>query len=421
MAHIAVITTGLRGILNASFELLKRLESSGMEVSYLCPIDVKAQVEQQGFKYVQLPKVLFNISDKTQLTQAKTNLLECEVILKEVKPEFILIDEELHEIIFVALKLQIKVKLLSQFFCHQKRHGLPPLRTSIIPGRGPNGTAFGIQTTWVYIKLKIYGRLWLNKILAKDYRRRLLLAYFKKIDFPVGSLISRSFPSLFIHTNLPVLSMTMEELEFPHKRAKNMRYIGAMVYDEKVHSEKNVLPESLRRILDLRKKDPAKKLVYCSVSSLNTGDQAFLHKVVNVVSSEPNWLLVLSLGGKLDPSKFELETGNICVLSWVPQLEILKLADCSITHGGIHTIHECIHFKVPMIVYSGKRHDQNGNAARVAYHGLGLQGDKDNDDEKSLKNKIEQVLTEATFSAKIDAINTVYKEYKKKNLTSLLK
>ena len=57
MAKIICITTGLTGILNASYELVNRLKEAGHEVSYASPRSVKDRVEEEGIKFTQLPEI----------------------------------------------------------------------------------------------------------------------------------------------------------------------------------------------------------------------------------------------------------------------------------------------------------------------------------------------------------------------------
>ena len=38
MAHVLCLTTGLTGILHASFEVVRRLEAWGHHVTYACPL-----------------------------------------------------------------------------------------------------------------------------------------------------------------------------------------------------------------------------------------------------------------------------------------------------------------------------------------------------------------------------------------------
>jgi len=104
---------------------------------------------------------------------------------------------------------------------------------------------------------------------------------------------------------------------------------------------------------------------------------------------------------------------NVFAFKKLPQLKVLAYADCSINHGGIHTINECIHYKVPMLIYSGKRSDQNGCAARVAFHQLGIMADKDKDQSAAIQSKIQQVLTDPLFRKNMEKINREYIAYKK--------
>ncbi len=58
------------------------------------------------------------------------------------------------------------------------------------------------------------------------------------------------------------------------------------------------------------------------------------------------------------------------VLPRVDQLEVLSRAKLMLTHGGLNSVQECIHFGVPMLVVPIK-HDQLGIAARVRELGIG--------------------------------------------------
>ena len=117
----------------------------------------------------------------------------------------------------------------------------------------------------------------------------------------------------------------------------------------------------------------------------------------------------------MEKQMFEHLPKNVLLYSWLPQLKVLDHADCSINHGGIHTINECIHFSVPMLVFSGKKYDQNGCAARVAYYGAGIVGDKDKESSVSIRDKIGEVLSNTEIAKKIQHLNQAY--YKRKHET----
>ena len=417
MARIAVITTGLTGILHASFELISRLQTLGHEVVYLCPQDIEDRLKGLGITYVQIPEIQFEIHGKNAFKKARKQIEHTENLLKTLEIETALIDEELHELIFTALKLNIEVRLLSQFFCHQKRPNLPPLRSSLIPGKPLGYRYWQIELNWLFVKSKIFTRALLNRLQGKSYRRILILKLAREAGLRRGALTYRNFPSPFIHTALPVYSITLAELEFPHKSPANLHYIGPMVDSSRAISQADKNEEFWT---DLDLKESEKKLIYCSVSTLNEGDLSFIRKVIEAVNKEPNWILIISLGGKIETSEFKEVPENVRILSWVPQLEVLKKADCSINHGGIHTINECLHFKVPMLVYSGKKYDQDGNAARINYHGIGLRGDKDKDSVDLIQNNIKTILTSDSFKEKLEMFHNFYSAYIEKDLSSML-
>ena len=157
-------------------------------------------------------------------------------------------------------------------------------------------------------------------------------------------------------------------------------------------------------------------IIYCSVSSVSQTDLAFIKKVVNAVKGRDEFELFLSLGNKSNAEDFGSTPSNVYLATWLPQLYLLRQSDLSINHGGIHTILECIHYQVPMLIYSGKRSDQNGCAARVWYHGLGLIGDRNLDTSGDIHTKIRQMLTSPNFHKKMVTFNGFAKRYAEENV-----
>lgn len=440
MAHIVCLTSGLTGILHASFELVKRLTDYGHQVSYGCPVDVAEKVKAQGINYVQLPSLAIDPEpevpefkgplkkwkrwvhkvrhrkQRQQLALEALKINDIEEGLEGFEADLFIIDIELHEYIISAQSRQFPFVLLSQWFSLWKSPGLPYLLHDIIPGVGWKGSRPGIELAWMGVILR---RSWMfakKKYLSVGTdRRSTLLKLAERLNFPMGIIKENYWPGPFSYRSLPVMSMTAWEMELPHKKRENLHYIGPMVeVERKDIAVDNQVRERLAKIIK-QKHQSGSFLIYCSVSSLKKGDQNFLQKVCTAVSKEPNWMLVLGMGGLLDTDFLEPVAANIYPFSWLPQLEILAQADCSINHGGIHTINECIHFKVPMLVYSGKRSDQNGCAARVAYHRLGLVGDKDRDSSEVIHQKIGNILSEKSFQQEVDRMHRHGLQYKKEN------
>lgn len=425
------MTSGLTGILNASFELAARLKNAGWIVTLAAPVDVAEKVRRQGFNYLQLPflyedpsppisapknagrlakmriKFLHYKSRQAEaLERLKTQ--EFNAILNSVKPDLVIIDVELHEFIMVAFIKEVPLILLSQWFSLWKRRGLPPLVRDTVPGKGLNGHWFSIEMDWTRIKWQRRWRFFKKALLSMGTdRRSTLKRYARQYGFPLSLAKQNYWPGPITYTGLPVMAMVVENLEFPHNRQPNVHYVGPMVYQDRKEFNKrlNDAPD-IQQLLHL--KEQGSKLIYCSVSTMKAGDQQFLKRLVDAVRDRKDWIVILGLGGKLETDFLGPIPENVQAFAWVPQLEVLRIADCSINHGGIHTINECIHFRVPMLVYSGKKSDQNGCAARVAYHQIGIMADKDKDRVEDIRKRIEQLLSDPIYAKQIEKINQIY-------------
>jgi len=334
-------------------------------------------------------------------------------MIRQEQPDLLIIDIELHEYILKAFSEGQHFILLSQWFSLWKRKGLPYLLHDTIPQKGWAGSLIGLVFSWQHIKLKRWWTFTKKYILsAGTNRRSTLLKLAKQEGFPIKYISENYWPGPFTYSELPVISMTPLEMEFPHEPRPNLFYVGSMIYESR--KENNQIQDAvytIDEVFDYRNKIRG-TLLYCSVSTLSKGDEFFIKKIIRAVRHEKKWVLIIGMGGLIEADVFNDLPGNVFPFSYVPQLKVLREADLSINHGGIHTINECIHFKVPMLVYSGKRSDQNGCAARVAYHGLGLMADKDIDTPTDIQNKIKEVLTNHSFNEKIELMHAQILNYK---------
>ena len=441
MPHIAVVLSGLTGRLHSGFELISRLEAEGHRVTCLCQPYTTEKVANQNFNFLEIPELNLQLSHP-ELTQPswlkkwiwhlknsgshfeygkKISKLEAyEKIWDQLKPDHALVDVELHELIFTACKANIPVTLFHTWFSDTPGLRLPPIRSSITPGQGFSGSSLGIAMAWCINQAKIWGRLYINRLYFKDYRRATIRRYAKEIGFPVKEMAVSTLPPLYRFKKLPILLLAMKELDFPHRPAKNLKYVGPMVYENRQDLEApSDEAKELTGILETNKKSD-KKLIYCAVGSMAKGDVPFLKKVIEVVGNEEDWILVLSLGRNLPKDTFPSPPKNVHLFNWVPQLKVIAHADCCINHAGINTINECLHFAVPMVIYSLKYTDENGNASRMAYHGVALVGNKDIDNASQIRENIAGVLNEKGIKKNMKAFNTIYRKYKKQDLSPFL-
>ena len=427
------MTSGLTGILYASFEMVRQLEEAGHRVTYACPADVKSKVEANGMTYLQLaptnfkpapelPKfsgplrkfksVWYRLRHAAARQQQAVNSLHMEAFeqtLDRLSPDLVLIDLELHDHLMTCVARRLPTLLLNQFFSVWRRPNFPSLTTDIIPGEGWRGSQAGIALSWQKIR---WQRWWLffkaRSISLGLDRRSVLKKYAQKIGFPKAYIGEDHWPGPFLYRSLPVLNMATQAMEFPHAPPPYLHYISAMVFTQRKSLRSDAALKQPLQALFQQKVAEQRSLIYCSVSTLSKSDGHFLKRVVQAVAHRPDWLLILSLGGLKDVKTLGEIPENVYPFSWVPQLEVLAQADCAIVHGGVHSLNECIHFKVPMLVYSGKKSDQNGCAARVAYHGVGIRADKDIDSDAAIRANLEHVLQEDSFREKLEVMHGHY-------------
>ena len=113
--------------------------------------------------------------------------------------------------------------------------------------------------------------------------------------------------------------------------------------------------------------DGDRPVVYFSLGSLGSADVTLMHRVIDALASEP-YDVIVSMGPRHD----EVELGdNMWGAEFLPQTEILPLADLVITHGGNNTVTESMHFGKPMVVLP-LFWDQYDNAQRVDERGYGV-------------------------------------------------
>ena len=441
MAHIVCITSGLTGILHASFAVVAALEEEGHRLTYACPQPVGARVTAQGFDYVQLPPVNFfpepvlpefkgkflkvkrlaykwkHKKNRRQLAVAALGMDGFEQEINRLQADLFIVDIELHEHIMLLVAQKKRVLLMSQWFSLWHRKGLPPLLHATIPGKNWRGSPAGLAYAWSKIKAERYWIFLKQKWRSGGTDRRSVLQLFaKKIGFPARFIRENYWPGPFSYAELPVISLTAREMEFPHDIRPNLYYVGPMVFDKRKDIQTRLdLEKQLDEIIANAKR-MQKKLIYCSVSTYRQGDKNFLQKIVQAIAKREDWQLIIGLGGLLDTDFLPSLPPNVHVFGWIPQLRVLAAADLSINHGGIHTIHECLHFGVPMLVYSGKKSDQNGCAARVHFHQLGIMADKDIDDVATIENNIERLFNNEIYQQKVAEMQKIVDNYRQEKI-----
>jgi zeaxanthin glucosyltransferase len=136
-------------------------------------------------------------------------------------------------------------------------------------------------------------------------------------------------------------------------------------------------------------------LVYASLGTLQNGSEAIFRTIAEACAGQ-NLQFVLSLGGGLDPSRLGPLPGEPIVVSYAPQLQLLKRAAAVITHAGLNTVLESLAEGVPLVAIP-QGNDQPGVAARVASKGAGIVIPNRKLNVRRLRKAVQSVLEENTY------------------------
>jgi MGT family glycosyltransferase len=138
-------------------------------------------------------------------------------------------------------------------------------------------------------------------------------------------------------------------------------------------------------------------LVYASLGTLQNSSVEIFRTIAEACAGL-DLQLVLSLGGGLDPTHLGTLAGDPIVVSYAPQLQLLKRAAAVITHAGLNTVLESLAEGVPLVAVP-IGNDQPGVAARVAAHGAGIVISRRKLNVTRLRSATRSVLTNPQYAA----------------------
>lgn len=300
---------------------------------------------------------------------------------------------------YSIIKNYAEVVIINSKLSTLKSAAVPPISSSMVAS----------NTKWSKILSSI---LWLRIYFSNGIKTGMRKIVFHGIDdlffirrllYQQGQVVSDlflpSWKSLFYleldlnKTKVTTLIVASRELEYEWKKLHDLeRYTDLetpiFYQDEENWHELMIFIKASKIGL------PPKKLLYCSFGTITSNHKkktaTFLKILVEAIGSNPMYRLIVATGGlnlSLD------NQDNIYVGKRLPQHNIIRDCDLIITHGGMNTLRECIYFGKPMIVYPlNTLYDQNGNAARIVYHKLGLKGNLNKETTSGVLQKINKIL-----------------------------
>jgi len=177
---------------------------------------------------------------------------------------------------------------------------------------------------------------------------------------------------------------------------ENFKFIGPSITDRIENTE---LP------LD---KLQNKKVVYISLGTVNNKMITFYKNCLKAFSNM-DIMFIMSIGNRTKISSLGKIPDNFLVMNYAPQLEVLKLADVFITHGGMNSASEGLFYGVPLIVIPHSS-DQPIVAKRVAELKAGLHIPKDKATPEILRDSVVNVLENENYKKNACIIQKSFKE-----------
>lgn len=432
MAKILSVVCGFPSIVYPGVELARRLTVAGHQLTFAGLAEYQGLALHHGFGFLALGAShyeqfleedakagtfhrLLKLRRRRRRAAASMGVSGFAQTVRDLNPDLVLIDGEMHEHIIVASATGVPIVLLNSFASIWRRPGLPPAHCLVRPGVGWRGTRIGIWLLWLALRL----RKWRN---ATGHRVRRIgcdrvsilrhLAADAGFDFRLETDASQWLIP-FTYRRFPVLSLHAREFEFPHPPPEQVHYVGPMLLESRIDRS---MPEEGRTRLELifarrRRSAGQRKLIYAGFGSVFSTRLIFLKRLIGIVAERPDWDLVLSLSDLVTPADLGRLPERVHAFPWLPQRQVLNNADAVVTHGGINTIDECVVSGVPMLIYCGFETDMAGNTARVVHHGIGIAGDRRRDSTPAIRQHIDRLLSEPRFEDNLKSLQSSYAAY----------
>lgn len=429
--HILLTTAGLTGLLYSSVELGRRLVVAGHRVTYAGPVSARCLAETHGLDFVAMDPGrydrflesdarvgtlarLSNLSGRRRQAVESMALNGWLATVRDLEPDLLLIDGEMHEHIIAVSSSGVPIALLNSFASIWRRPGLPPPHRRVRPGVGWKGTRLGIWVLWRELRFRKWRRAALQSIRRIGCDRLSILRLLaQRADFDLHrETDSSQWLIPFTYRRFPVLSLHALEFEFLHRPPDHVHYIGPMVLESRNDRPMtDAASAELDAVIEQRKSNEQRRLIYAGFGSVFSTELDLLRRLIATVAERPDWALVMSLSDRIAPEVLGELPERVHTCAWLPQVRILEHADVAVVHGGINSIDECVLGGVPMLVYCGFETDMAGNTARVVHHGLGIEGDRHRDSTAIIGGRIGQLLSERRFRDSLRQLQDSYARY----------
>jgi MGT family glycosyltransferase len=157
-------------------------------------------------------------------------------------------------------------------------------------------------------------------------------------------------------------------------------------------------PDAARRTLP---PDPGPRL-YVSLGAHGSAWPRFFGMCFEAFA-DTAWQVFVSTSSHLDPASLGPAPANVTVRSHASQLELLRRVDAFVTHAGMSSTLESLHFGVPMVAIP-LTDDQAITARQIDAKNLGRALTPDATTKETLRTAVETVASDASIRANVRAM-----------------
>ena len=318
---ILFINLPYQGHVIPTIGLVRELIKLGCEVTYLMPFGWEEKVAESGATF-------HGYQNHRQLSE-------------QMKNAYAVADGMIDQFDFVVYE---------QFFFLGKhlaeKHNKPVARIFTAPVTNEK-----LMQEFITAKgpLSIFKHKWLTKAFTKDIVKACGAEIYMKTDNWLDEIIHNP-PSLNLVYTLREYQPYAEE--FPEEQYK---FLGPSVYERKEEA------------FDFVKGDRC--VTYISLGTIVKGATKFFQNCVECFR-DVNEDVIISVGKQFDVKKLKNVPSNVHIYKSVPQIQVLKMADVFVTHGGMNSVSEALVAGTPMVVIPFVS-DQPVNARCVEKLGVG--------------------------------------------------
>ncbi|MDF0674480.1 MAG: glycosyltransferase [Nitrospira sp.] len=188
------------------------------------------------------------------------------------------------------------------------------------------------------------------------------------------------------------ISQQPEIFEFPrHELPKHGRFVGSLR-----------LPGGYQPVPFPWEQLDGRPLIYASLGTL----QNRIAGMFRVIAEACNGLgaqLVISTGGGVTPEELGELPGRPIIVSYTPQLELLRRSAVAVTHAGLNTVLDAMATGIPLVALP-ITNEQPGIAARVVWLGAGEAIARKHVTSQALRAAVVRVQSDPSYRAAAERV-----------------